>query len=246
MGIWHCKQRSRRARIARLSLAAAFCGAAAGCHDPRGAVVVIEQANPARLRNIERSVVADPRRLIAISKPLARRLALVEVHDQAGWDELRACAPGLRSKPDFSRVSVVGLVGVIGERVDRRWPIHLDAARLYEGAALLNGSFDGGSYLPDGVSFIEVAQVDGLRRVLAVDLNGARYYPDEPAVGVGATHGRQLRLTGLDLDLAPGVLGLLGQTNGEHSVAQLRGDAQRVDAFSDVERPIPVAHFILR
>ena len=38
--------------------------------------------------------------------------------------------------------------------------------------------FEGGSFLPDGTTFLEAAQYDGLAAVLIVDVNGTRFYPE--------------------------------------------------------------------
>lgn len=180
MGIFHCKLKSRRA-LRRLGLLIQLAALAApACVDSRAARVSaarLEQALPVPTRNVQRSLVADPERLLSLSAPLARRLALIEVHDDRVWQALRAAAPGLRGAPDFRRSAVVGLIALAGQRVDRRWPIHLQVAQVSDGAALISGSFEGGAYQPNGVMFVEVAEIAAFRRVVAVDVNGTRYFP---------------------------------------------------------------------
>ncbi len=125
-----------------------------------------------------RTLVADMRELRPLLTPLGPRLALVRVRDAEDWRRLRSAAPQVGTCPDLRRGIVVGLASMAGTPADGAWPIELFVARLRDGAGLVCGFFRGGTYLPDGTTYLETAQIDGLRDVLVVDVNGTKFYPD--------------------------------------------------------------------
>ena len=94
------------------------------------------------------------------------------------WEILRRYAPEIGPCPDLSRGIVVGVTSEAGLPLDGSWPIRLEAARIYQGAGFLIARFDGGSFLPDGTTYLEAAQFDGLHIVLMAEVNGVRFYPE--------------------------------------------------------------------
>ena len=124
-----------------------------------------------------RAIVSDVAGIGELSRPLGRRLSLIEIHNASEWDALRRHAPELGPAPDFSRGTVFGLASHAGVPLDGDWPIRLDLVRVYDGAGFAVASFAGGSYLPDGTSYLEAVQVENLDTVLMVEVNGTRFYP---------------------------------------------------------------------
>lgn len=138
----------------------------------------LEEAAAARPGPRTRVVVSDLAALGDAFRPLGARLGLVQVNSTEQWERLARLAPGLGPCPDLAKGSVVGLASTIGIPLNGRWPIHVQSVREHEGAGLLVARFDGGSYLPDGTTYLETVYVPDLATVLVVEVNGVRFYPD--------------------------------------------------------------------
>jgi hypothetical protein len=141
-------------------------------------LTALEGAPPVAVVGLTRVTIRDPEPLRGLVSPLGPRLGLLRVRSAAQWSRLTSAAPELGRCPDFGRGIVVGLVCWAGSPVDGQWPIHIDAIRLREGAGLIEARFQGGSYLPDGATYLETAHVPGLTDVLVVDINGTTFCPD--------------------------------------------------------------------
>jgi hypothetical protein len=126
----------------------------------------------------QRTIVSDPTRLHQFYYPLGQRLGLFQIRTPQQWEALRREAPELGPAPDFDRGIVVGLASHAGLPLDGTWPIHLQSVRIHNGAGFAIGSFGGGSFLPDGTTYLETAQFEGLATVLIVEVNGTRFYPE--------------------------------------------------------------------
>jgi len=122
-----------------------------------------------------RAVVTDSHALRRLCTPLGPRLGLIEVRSPAEWRRLRELAPGLGACPDLARGTVVGIACWAGEPVDGAWPIRVEGVRMWQGAALVDATFRGGTFLPDGAAYLEAFYVAGLRDVLGVHFNGTLF-----------------------------------------------------------------------
>jgi hypothetical protein len=138
----------------------------------------LEDAPVVEPRVTRRAIVSDPTCLREFYHPLGERLGLFQIHSREQWEALRRQAPELGPTPDLDGGIVVGLASHAGLPLDGTWPIHLRSVRVHNGAGLATGNFEGGSFLPDGTTFLEAAQYDGLAAVLIVDVNGTRFYPE--------------------------------------------------------------------
>jgi len=125
------------------------------------------------------AVVSDTRAFRDLCEELCTRLSLLEIRDAGQWNALRAFMPALGSSPDFSEGIVVGLTSRAGIPLDGRWPIDIGSVHVRDGAGLVDARFASGTYLPDGTTFVSLAQVPGLESVLVVDVNDVRFYPDD-------------------------------------------------------------------
>ncbi|HMQ17111.1 MAG TPA: hypothetical protein PKC49_14165 [Phycisphaerae bacterium] len=122
--------------------------------------------------------LTDPARIVSQSRPLSRRMALVQVRTCADWQALAEAAPQLGPCPELGRGMVVGLMYFGGTPLGGgEWPLELSTVRVFDGAGLVEAHFTGGSFLADGAGYVHLAQVDGLRAVLIVDVDGTRFYP---------------------------------------------------------------------
>jgi len=124
-----------------------------------------------------RAILSDRRELDDLYCPLNQRLGLLQVRSAKGWEALRRCAPELGPAPDFSRGIVIGLASHAGLPLNGTWPIHLETIRVHEGAGFVIARFEGGSFLPDGTTYLETAHVEGLAAVLMLEVDGTRFYP---------------------------------------------------------------------
>lgn len=185
----HCKQLARTSRTARrrafrglLLTVLAGLGALSACgtHDRQRVVSVhaLEAATPVEPRLIRRAIISDTVQLNGLYYPLGRRLGLFQIRSAEEWETLRRCAPELGPCPDLDGGIVVGLASHAGLPLNGRWPIHLQYVRVHDGAGFATAHFDGGSFLPDGTTYLETAQFDGLATVLMVEVNGTRFYPE--------------------------------------------------------------------
>jgi hypothetical protein len=154
----------------------------AGCQATPATVWVslseLESAPRTPCAQRQRLVATDPDALRTVATPLGDRLGLLQVRSATQWQQLQAAVPDVGPCPDLSSGSMIGLICWAGTPLTGRWPIHIDAVRVHRGAGMLEGSFQGGSYLPDGSACIETAYVPRLRSVLAVDVGGTTFYPD--------------------------------------------------------------------
>jgi hypothetical protein len=141
-------------------------------------VPALEAASPIEPSRVRRAIVSDTSQIRTLYCPLGQRLGLVRIRSTEEWELLRRCAPELGPAPDFKEGIVVGLASHAGLPLDGTWPIHVQSARIRDGAGLATGRFVGGSFLPDGTTYLETAQFNGLASVLIVEVNGTRFYPD--------------------------------------------------------------------
>ena len=144
-------------------------------------VQALEDAPTARPRFVRRAIVSPAAEWQSCYYALGPRLGLVQIRSEHDWENLRTAAPEIGPCPDFNQGIVVGLVSHAGLPVNGRWPIHLDTIRICRGAGFATGEFEGGTYLPDGTTYLEVAQFSELRSVLMVEIDGTRFYPGEEA-----------------------------------------------------------------
>ena len=136
---------------------------------------LLEQGRPIIPHNLQRIVVSDAETLDSLSSPLGARLSLIEVRNQQEWESLRSQAPEIGPPPDFDRGIVVGLVSHAGIPADGSWPIELECVLVHEGAGFALGHFHAGTFFADSTTYVEFAQIRGLRAVLMVDVNGSRF-----------------------------------------------------------------------
>jgi hypothetical protein len=173
--------RGRVIRILLLALLSGLGGLSA-CGTHRRPLVVsvdaLEHAPVLEPHATRRAIVSDPAQLDGLYYPLGRRLGLFQIGTAEQWETLRRQAPELGPAPDFDAGIVVGLASHAGLPLDGTWPIHLQSVRVHQGAGLAIGCFPGGSFLPDGSTYLETAQFDGLAAVLIVEVNGTRFYPE--------------------------------------------------------------------
>ena len=151
------------------------------CQAPTGSAVVsvrtLREALPLPVRPLARAEVSGRPLPADIATPLTARLWLIELHTRDDWRRLRAFAPAIGPCPDLRRGAVFGLLLRCGQPLSGRWPLHLTAARVVDGAALLEGRVSGGSFLLDTTGHLTLVQVPGAQQTLVVDLGDQRFYP---------------------------------------------------------------------
>ena len=163
------------------ALAMSTLGIASCASKPRTLTVSIsklESAAEVGPIHTQRSLVTDVETLQPFSIALGPRLGLVQVRSAGEWQRLREVAPEVGDCPNLSRGSVVGILCRTGTPLDGDWPIDLDTVRIADGAGFICASFHGGSYLPDGATYLETTYIEGLNSVLMVDVNGVRFYTE--------------------------------------------------------------------
>ena len=163
-------------------IAAAACFLVATSCAPRARVVsvsiqTLEDGQIVPPNATLRAIVADPGALSDLARPLCKRISLIEIRTTEQWQRLRRAAPEIGDCPDLSRGIVVGVLSRAGMPLDGEWPLSLETVHLADGAGYVRADFHGGTYLPDGTTYLELAQVPRLRNVLMVDVNGVRFYP---------------------------------------------------------------------
>ncbi len=172
---------SGRARCALLAAAILATAATTSCAAWQRTRLIharqLESATPLKPADIRRAVVRDPAALASICRPLNARLALLQVRNEDDWKAAARAAPELGPCPDLDHGIVVGLVHTAGLPLDGHWPLSIDEVRLVDGAAMVEATFEGGTFLADTTAFVEAAHVPGLRAVLIVDVDGTRFYP---------------------------------------------------------------------
>jgi hypothetical protein len=182
----HCKQSGHppAPRVVPVLLAATLVAlgglSACGTHIRPQVVSVnaLETAPVVKPSVTRRAIVSDTAQLRELYYPLGERLGLFQVRSAEQWELLRHQAPELGRAPNFDSGIVVGLASHAGLPLDGTWPIRLEAVRIHNGAGFASGRFEGGSFLPDGSTFLEAAQFDALAAVLIVEINGTRFYPE--------------------------------------------------------------------
>ncbi len=126
-------------------------------------------------------MVSDAAPLRALCTPLGPRLGLIQVRSATEWEQLARALPQVVHQPGYRTGTLIGLVCWAGTPVDGRWPVHIDRIRAQDGAVHLHADFRPGTYLPDGTARLETAHLGGSATVLAVDVNGTTFFPDETA-----------------------------------------------------------------
>lgn len=142
-------------------------------------LTALESAPSKPITDAARLLVADTEALRKLCTPLGPRLGLVQVRNPQEWALLKRAVPQLGPCPDFNAGIVIGLACWAGTPVDGTWPVELESIQLRQGGGLLRARFEGGTYLPDGTARLETDYVKGLRAVLAVDINGTSFYPEQ-------------------------------------------------------------------
>jgi hypothetical protein len=148
---------------------------------PRPQVVTVrtlESAVTVLPHAARRAVLSPASELRGLYCPLSERLGLLQIRTKKDWQTLRRHAPEIGPCPDLSHGIVVGLTSHAGLPLDGSWPIRLETARVHQGAGFVTAHFQGGSFLPDGTTYLETAQFNGLRIVLMAEVNGVRFYPE--------------------------------------------------------------------
>ena len=137
----------------------------------------LEAAPLVALRERRRAVASDGVRNLPTYRPLGTRLGLLVIRDAAQWAALRALADELGPCPSIEQGVIVVAASHAGLPVDGGWPIRLRGVRGFGGFGLAVVRFSGGSYLSDDSTYLEAVSVRGVRGIVAVDVNGTRFYP---------------------------------------------------------------------
>lgn len=137
----------------------------------------LEDACPTAAQPLARLVASQPDALHRRAQALSPRLALLQVRSPAEWRRLQRLEPRVGPPPDFSRGIAVGLITRTGTPLAGDWPIAIEAAQVCDGAGLLHGRFNGGTFLVDDTAYLDLVFVEGLAAVLIVDVDGSRYFP---------------------------------------------------------------------
>jgi hypothetical protein len=169
--------RPRRLRLAGLAACAAWlaaCTPAVTLHTIRARDLETAPAAPPPAP--QRRIVTDPEALRPLYQPLGERMGLIQVRNRHAWELLARCTDQVGPCPDFHRGIIVGLVSEAGTPLNAPWPFRWDSVRIFDGAGWIDARFNGGTYLPDGVTCLETAYVPGLQAVLVVNLDGSTYY----------------------------------------------------------------------
>ncbi len=110
---------------------------------------------------------------------LCDQYELIEIKTQAQWQAFceQTGLDDANGTPDFDRGIVVGLVARVGESADGFWPTSISEVRLQgDGAGWLRSRFRTGVYRPLLVdAYCNLAYVNGLRRVILVEINRRAY-----------------------------------------------------------------------
>lgn len=163
------------------AIAAGLALAISGCNF-RPAVRYVRsevlQHAPAWLPDETRAaIVADPDSLRAQEIPLGGRLTFVQARTAQEWESLRRCAPDIGACPDLLHGVAVGVVASTGLPLDGHCPLKIVGLRTTSGAGMLHVDYEGGTFLADGTTYLELAIVPIRTTILIVDVNGSLYYP---------------------------------------------------------------------
>ena len=178
MALHHCK--TPTSRHGAVWLAACGLLALSACSAPLQRMVSLQSLEDSNLQLAHPlgQVMVDRVDWAADVAPLGSRLALCQVRTPDDWAALQAHHPGLGPCPDLQNGTVVGLASRVGQPLSGRWPLRIEHAQVSGGAILLTAHFEGGTYLPDGTTYLDLAYVPHGQQVLVVDINGVRYYLD--------------------------------------------------------------------
>ena len=138
----------------------------------------LETAPPHKPIKTQRQVVSNAAALRPLYQALGRRLGLIQIHSADEWRQLALAAPNIGPCPNFHDGLIIGLVSSVGTSLDGVWPFHLSAVRNHHGVGLIEAEFISGSYLPDGVTYLETAYLDNVSAVLVVNVDGINYFPE--------------------------------------------------------------------
>jgi len=105
-------------------------------------------------------------------------MAVYQIRDPDDWAKLRSAAPHLPDCPDLANGIAIVIASGIGTPLHGQWPVTLESASAVDGAALVRVRFEGGNYLPDATTYIDVGYISGVTDVLVVEINGVRFFPD--------------------------------------------------------------------
>lgn len=126
----------------------------------------------------QRLIVSDASKLAPLYLALSDHVGLIQIHNALEWSILDQAVSYLGPAPDFSRGMVIGVLSQLGTPLDGGWPVTIRSVRVHARAGLLQTDFNSGCYLPDGMAYLETAYVEGLRSILVVDIDSARFYPE--------------------------------------------------------------------
>jgi hypothetical protein len=170
-------QAKRKAGIGVATLAGLLLSCAGPIHVRSVRIDQLETGYAVVPQPLGRSILTDPRALAPLTQPLGAGVSLLQVRDAEQWEILRRASPGLVDCPDLSRGIIVGLLSRTGQSLDGRWPIELKEVHVHDGAGLLDASFEDGGFLPNAVTYVDVAYIADVKQVLVVDIDGTRFYP---------------------------------------------------------------------
>ncbi len=114
----------------------------------------------------------DPAALAREMHALGPRLAVLQVRDPQAWNAVAAALPDPPPLPDFKSGSVVGLISRIGRPVGGSAPVQLREVLDLGDAASISGAFAGGSFLPDGSTYLTLAWVETRSPVDLAEIDG--------------------------------------------------------------------------
>ncbi len=137
----------------------------------------LETAPVAPTAAVAHVLVGDAQALRRICTPLGPRLGLLQVRTRAEWNCLAGIAPQVGACPDLQHGMLIGVACWAGSPADGHWPLRIDAIRAAAGKAWVEASFSGGSFLPDGLAFLETAYAGQVHAVSAVSVDGTTFYP---------------------------------------------------------------------
>lgn len=143
----------------------------------------LERGASAEITPLGHAILSDPDQLAFARQPLGRRMAVYQIRSAAEFAKLQAIAPNLTDCPDFTRGIAVAVASEIGTPLHGHWPVTLESARMVDGAGLIRARFEGGNYLLDAATYVDVVYITGVTDVLVVEINGIRYFPgseDDP------------------------------------------------------------------
>lgn len=138
----------------------------------------LERGDQAEITMLGRAILTDPTQLGFARQELGRRMAVYQIRNPDDWAMLRAVAPDLADCPDLANGIAIAVASGIGTPLHGAWPVALESASAVDGAALVRVRFEGGNYLPDATTYIDVGYIRGVTDVLVVEINGVRFFPD--------------------------------------------------------------------